>query len=147
VAGLIRDGQARDALRDYSIESCGKSRIPLHGLVQQFHTANLYALHDNMLSDRDLYRLGLRLLAEREASKTEAGRSKPGRTTGVKAKNGKKANAGRKTRTQTKAKVKPTARILGQKPEAGALRKPRPAASKATKKAAARKTVRREAKR
>jgi glyoxylase-like metal-dependent hydrolase (beta-lactamase superfamily II) len=147
VAGLIHDGQARDALRDYSIESCGKSRIPLHGLVQQFHTANLYALHDHMLSDRDLYKLGLRLLAEREASKTESGRSKTGRTTGVKARSGKQANAGRKTRTQTEAKVKPTARISRQKPEAGALRKPRPPASKATKKPTARKTVRRKAKR
>ncbi|MGH2592064.1 MAG: MBL fold metallo-hydrolase [Anaerolineae bacterium] len=77
VAGLIRDGHPRNAVRDHGIESCGKSRIPLHGLVQQFHLANLYSLHDRMRTDSDLYKVGLRLLAEREVSKAELGKSIP----------------------------------------------------------------------
>ena len=71
-ADLVRERQPRDAVRAHSIESCGKSRIPLHGLVQQFHTANLYALYDLMGADRDLFRLGLRMLAEREAARIDS---------------------------------------------------------------------------
>jgi glyoxylase-like metal-dependent hydrolase (beta-lactamase superfamily II) len=71
-AQLIRDRQPRDAVRAHSIESCGKSRIPLHGLVQQFHTANLYVLYDLMGVDRELFRLGLRMLAEREAARIDS---------------------------------------------------------------------------
>lgn len=36
----------REFMREISIESCGKSRIPLNGLVQQLHTANLLSLYD-----------------------------------------------------------------------------------------------------
>ncbi|HEY4687988.1 MAG TPA: MBL fold metallo-hydrolase [Anaerolineae bacterium] len=75
-ASLIREKQPRDAVRGHSIESCGKSRIPLHGLVQQFHLGNLYTLYDRMKSDPGLYRLGRRLLAEREAAKTDTGKPK-----------------------------------------------------------------------
>ena len=50
VAGLVSTRQARDAAREYSIESCGKSRIPLNGLVQQLHTANLLSLYDKIAS-------------------------------------------------------------------------------------------------
>ena len=81
VAGLIHERQPRESVREHNIESCGKSRIPLHGLVQQFHTANLIALYDRMKSEADLYRLGLRLLAERETAKTEAARPKPTKKT------------------------------------------------------------------
>jgi hypothetical protein len=35
-------------MREISIESCGKSRIPLNGLVQQLHAANLLSLYDRM---------------------------------------------------------------------------------------------------
>ena len=102
VAGLIRDGHPRDAVRDHGIESCGKSRIPLHGLVQQFHIANLYSLHDRMRTDSDLYKVGLRLLAEREASKAELGKSIPARAASKKpaaiALKGKKPPAARSKR-------------------------------------------------
>jgi hypothetical protein len=102
VASLIRDGHPRDAVRDHGIESCGKSRIPLHGLVQQFHIANLYSLHDRMRTDSDLYKVGLRLLAEREASKAELGKSIPARVAGKKpaaiALKGKKPPAARSKR-------------------------------------------------
>lgn len=74
VSGAIRDRRPRESVREHSIESCGKSRVPLHGLVQQFHTANLYSLYDRMQTDGELYRLGLRLLGEREASKADSSR-------------------------------------------------------------------------
>ena len=77
VAGLIREGQPRDAVREHHIESCGKSRIPLHGLVQQFHLANLYSLHDRMRVDVELRRQGMRLAAEQESTRSEP--VKPGR--------------------------------------------------------------------
>jgi glyoxylase-like metal-dependent hydrolase (beta-lactamase superfamily II) len=46
VEQLIRRGKPREAVREIDIESCGKSRIPLNGLVTQLHTANLFALYD-----------------------------------------------------------------------------------------------------
>jgi cyclase len=38
----------REAMREISIESCGKSRISLNGLVQQLHAANLFSLYDRL---------------------------------------------------------------------------------------------------
>ncbi len=147
VAGLIRYGQPADAVRDYGIESCGKSRIPLHGLVQQFHTANLYALHIGMRSDAGLYRLGLRLLAEREASKAESGRSKTERATGAKSKSAKKARVGKSPQAKPRPKVKTKTRVSKRRSAAGASRKQQPPASKAKRKPTARNPVRRKAKR
>jgi glyoxylase-like metal-dependent hydrolase (beta-lactamase superfamily II) len=48
VAKAIKNGKSRETLHQVSIESCGLSRIPLNGLVQQIHTANLLALYDRM---------------------------------------------------------------------------------------------------
>jgi cyclase len=48
VTKAIKGGKSREALRRVSIESCGLSRIPLNGLVQQIHVANLLALYDRM---------------------------------------------------------------------------------------------------
>lgn len=39
---------SRASLRNIDIEKCGKSRIPLNGLVQQLHVANLMALYDRL---------------------------------------------------------------------------------------------------
>jgi len=47
VAKAVKQGK-KDELRENSIESCGLSRIPLNGLVQQVHVANLLALYDRM---------------------------------------------------------------------------------------------------
>ena len=44
----IAAGQPRDSLLENDIESCGLSRIPLNGLVQQLHIANLVSLYDRM---------------------------------------------------------------------------------------------------
>ena len=40
----------RDELREIGVERCGKSRIPLDGLVQDLHQANLMALYDQLIS-------------------------------------------------------------------------------------------------
>ncbi len=50
VANAVKDGKRRESLLSVNIESCGLSRIPLNGLVQQIHTANLLALYDQMVS-------------------------------------------------------------------------------------------------
>jgi hypothetical protein len=46
VGQTVAAGKPRDSLLEVGIESCGLSRIPLNGLVQQLHTANLLALYD-----------------------------------------------------------------------------------------------------
>jgi glyoxylase-like metal-dependent hydrolase (beta-lactamase superfamily II) len=46
VAKSIAAKKPRESMREISIESCGKSRIPLNGLVQQLHVANLLSLYD-----------------------------------------------------------------------------------------------------
>jgi cyclase len=45
VKELAESGAPESALRDIDIESCGKSRVPLDGLVQQLHRENLTALY------------------------------------------------------------------------------------------------------
>jgi len=51
VMRVIEDGGGPEALRRIDIESCGKSRIPLNGLVQDLHEANLYTLYQQMADD------------------------------------------------------------------------------------------------
>jgi cyclase len=43
-------GAGWEALVEDNIESCGLSRIPLNGLVQQIHVANLLALYERMVA-------------------------------------------------------------------------------------------------
>jgi hypothetical protein len=50
VEQMVRRGRPRDAVRDIDIESCGKSRIPLNGLVTQLHTANMLAMYDRLMA-------------------------------------------------------------------------------------------------
>lgn len=50
VAEVIKSGKDEKVLQQDSIESCGLSRIPLNGLVQQIHVVNLLALYDRMVS-------------------------------------------------------------------------------------------------
>ena len=52
VAKAIAAHKPRESMREISIESCGKSRIPLNGLVQQLHMANLVSLYDRSASPR-----------------------------------------------------------------------------------------------
>jgi glyoxylase-like metal-dependent hydrolase (beta-lactamase superfamily II) len=48
VEKALRRGKSMNDLDHLSIESCGKSRIPLNGLVQELHRANLVALYEQM---------------------------------------------------------------------------------------------------
>jgi cyclase len=48
VAKVVEAGEGVAALRRIDIESCGKSRIPLNGLVQDLHQANLLSLYEKM---------------------------------------------------------------------------------------------------
>ncbi len=48
VGQAVADGRPRNSLLEFDIESCGLSRIPLNGLVQELHSANLLALYDRM---------------------------------------------------------------------------------------------------
>jgi cyclase len=50
VAAAVKSGKGRDVLQRDSIESCGLSRVPLNGLVQHIHVANLLALYDRVVS-------------------------------------------------------------------------------------------------
>ncbi len=51
VTRAIESGQGKEALRRNNIESCGLSRLPLNGQVQQIHVANLLSLYDQMTSE------------------------------------------------------------------------------------------------
>jgi len=51
VKEAIAAGASRDEVRQISIESCGKSRIPLNGLVQQLHEANLIVLYNKLTAE------------------------------------------------------------------------------------------------
>lgn len=48
VQEVIEAGDGMAALNRIDIESCGKSRIPLNGLVQDLHQGNLYALYQQI---------------------------------------------------------------------------------------------------
>jgi cyclase len=50
VSKAIAADKPREDMREISIESCGKSRIPLNGLVQQLHVSNLLSLYDRSTS-------------------------------------------------------------------------------------------------
>ncbi len=48
VEQAIKRKKPRESMREIEIESCGKSRIPLNGLVMQLHTANCFTLYDQL---------------------------------------------------------------------------------------------------
>jgi cyclase len=50
VQSVIDRGLPRSALSTIDIEACGKSRIPLGGLVQRLHQANLEYLYDQLIA-------------------------------------------------------------------------------------------------
>lgn len=47
----VTAGASRQELEQIDIESCGKSRIPLGGLVQKMHLANLRFLYDSLRAE------------------------------------------------------------------------------------------------
>jgi glyoxylase-like metal-dependent hydrolase (beta-lactamase superfamily II) len=52
VESVIAKGQPAKALQEVTIESCGKSRIPLNGLVTDLHQANLLKLYEELTGVR-----------------------------------------------------------------------------------------------
>lgn len=48
VTKIVNNGQPIEYLERISIESCGKSRIPLNGLVSDLHQANLMQLYQSL---------------------------------------------------------------------------------------------------
>ena len=54
VGEIVRRGDPPSALRDIDIESCGKSRIPLDGLVSKLHLGNLLAVFKRLSAEADL---------------------------------------------------------------------------------------------
>ena len=48
VAKAVKGRKGKEWLQRIDIESCGLSRIPLNGLVQQIHEANLVTLYERM---------------------------------------------------------------------------------------------------
>ena len=48
VSDAINAGEPREQMLQANIEDCGLSRIPLNGVVQQLHVANLLSLYDKM---------------------------------------------------------------------------------------------------
>ncbi len=51
VIDIVEKGRGARSLERLSIESCGKSRIPLNGLVQDLHRANVYALYKELVGN------------------------------------------------------------------------------------------------
>jgi glyoxylase-like metal-dependent hydrolase (beta-lactamase superfamily II) len=49
---LLLNQSRDDLIREYDIESCGKARIALNGLVQQLHASNLITTYDRMNVER-----------------------------------------------------------------------------------------------
>lgn len=52
VQHVLDAGLGRNSLKRISVESCGKSRIPLDGMVQQLHLDNLYSLYDKAIREK-----------------------------------------------------------------------------------------------
>lgn len=48
VSEVVEKGRGKDALEKLTIDRCGKSRIPLNGLVQDLHRANVFAIFDEL---------------------------------------------------------------------------------------------------
>lgn len=51
VREIVEEGKGREALKKLTIDKCGKSRIPLNGLVQDLHQANVYQLYDELVKE------------------------------------------------------------------------------------------------
>jgi glyoxylase-like metal-dependent hydrolase (beta-lactamase superfamily II) len=51
VTRVVEAGKSKKALDKLTIDVCGKSRIPLNGLVQDLHRANAYALYDELVGN------------------------------------------------------------------------------------------------
>lgn len=48
VTEIVEKGRGKEALEKLTIDRCGKSRIPLNGLVQDLHRANVFAIYNEL---------------------------------------------------------------------------------------------------
>jgi len=48
VTEIIEKGRGKEALEKLTIDRCGKSRIPLNGLVQDLHRANVFTIYNEL---------------------------------------------------------------------------------------------------
>jgi cyclase len=111
VVNSITANQSRDdMLREYDIESCGKTRIALNGLVQQLHAANLIATYDRLSADK----------SKLAALKTRAAAATPAKPAG-------KAKSTKSEKKPAKSKDKPVKPVKAKD-------KPKKPSSKSTNK-------------
>ncbi|MCA9920394.1 MAG: MBL fold metallo-hydrolase [Anaerolineales bacterium] len=59
VSKVLRKNKPVNMLDKIDIESCGKSRIPLNGLVSDLHRANLYRLYDELQQETAVPEVGV----------------------------------------------------------------------------------------
>ena len=52
VRAVVEKGQPRSSLAEIDIEECGRSRIPLGGLVRRLHLSNMEYLYDGMMAEK-----------------------------------------------------------------------------------------------
>jgi hypothetical protein len=52
VRGIVEKDLPRSALAKIDIETCGRSRIPLGGLVQRLHQANLEHMYSEIVAEK-----------------------------------------------------------------------------------------------
>jgi glyoxylase-like metal-dependent hydrolase (beta-lactamase superfamily II) len=58
VSKLVEEGKGTESLSTITIEKCGKSRIPLNGLVQDLHIANLYTIYGELVKGAKIPQVG-----------------------------------------------------------------------------------------
>ena len=111
---LLLNQSRDDMLREYDIESCGKARIALNGLVQQLHTANLITTYDRFTADRARVPAGAKARAIARAKDAPIARpkvvaKKTGRASARSAPAARPASAARPAAGKPTAAVKPAA--------------------------------------
>lgn len=52
VRHVVQQGESPDSLKQFLIDDCGLSRIPLNGLVQELHQINLRQLYDEFSAEK-----------------------------------------------------------------------------------------------
>lgn len=112
---LLLNQSRDDMLREYDIESCGKARVALNGLVQQLHTANLITTYDRFTADRARVPVGAKARTVARAkdapvAKLKVAAKKTGKTAARSAPAVKKPAAAKKPAARKPVARKPAAR-------------------------------------
>jgi glyoxylase-like metal-dependent hydrolase (beta-lactamase superfamily II) len=103
VSALTANQSRDDMLREYDIESCGKTRIALNGLVQQLHAANLIATYDRLSTDKaQLASLKAKARAASQATVARKTKAKPAAAKKPATSNAKQASSPKSTKSAGK---------------------------------------------